>query len=269
MNGQRLEQGPPHGWFAAALLDPSLPLPAGLRTWNGSDPARRLAVYRNNVVGSLVDALADTFAVTQQLVGETFFRAMAGVFVRRSPPRSPVLAYFGGGFPDFIAGFAPAATLPYLPDLARLEFARLQACHAAEAAPIAGPALSQALQDPHRLGAWRLHWHPSMRLVESPYAVVSLWVAHQTEGEVAPLAVDHAEAALVLRDGLDVLVLPADAGTACFLRRTLAGATFGAAAAEALAADPAFDLGAALALLVRQGALVALAAPAAVSGGSP
>ena len=45
--------------FAQALLDPDLPCPSGLCTWNGSDPARRFAVYRNNVVVSLIDALAD------------------------------------------------------------------------------------------------------------------------------------------------------------------------------------------------------------------
>ena len=49
--------------FAAALLDSRQGCPAGLRTWNGSDPAARLAVYRNNVVSSLIDALADTFPV--------------------------------------------------------------------------------------------------------------------------------------------------------------------------------------------------------------
>ena len=63
--------------FAATLLDPTLPCPPGLTAWNGSDLTRRLAVHRNNVVVSLVDALADTFPVTQQLVGEDFFRTMA------------------------------------------------------------------------------------------------------------------------------------------------------------------------------------------------
>lgn len=47
--------------IAAALLDPAQPCPPGLTTWNGSDPAHRFAVYRNNVIVSLVDALADTF----------------------------------------------------------------------------------------------------------------------------------------------------------------------------------------------------------------
>lgn len=244
--------------FAQALLDPDLPCPPGLRAWNGSDPARRLAVYRNNVVSSLIDALADSFAVTQQLVGEAFFRAMAGEFVRRHPPRSRILALYGDAFAGFIARFAPAAGLPYLADVARLEFARQQACHAADAQPMAEDALAQALAAPESLADLRFEWHPALQAIESAYAIVSLWAAHQSEGEIPALAVDHPEQALVLRDGLDVLVLPVDPGTARFVERTLAGEAFGAAAAQAADADPAFDLGAALALLVRHGALVAL-----------
>ncbi|MEO8121927.1 MAG: DNA-binding domain-containing protein, partial [Rhodoferax sp.] len=66
--------------FANALLNAELPCPSGLKTWNGSDPGTRFAVYRNNVMVSLIDALADTYPVVQELVGEEFFRAMARVF---------------------------------------------------------------------------------------------------------------------------------------------------------------------------------------------
>ena len=55
--------------WAQALLAPAFPTPTDLVTHNGSDPTRRLDVYRNNVVVSLVDALASTFPVTQQLLG--------------------------------------------------------------------------------------------------------------------------------------------------------------------------------------------------------
>ncbi len=256
MNGPAAPPG--QAAFAAALLDPALPCPPGLRAWNGSDPARRLAVYRNNVVGSLVDALASTFEVTQQLVGTEFFRAMAAVYVRRHPPRSRILAHYGGGFPAFVADFEPAAALPYLADVARLEFARVQAGHAADAAPIAATTLAQALADPQALAEMRLQWHASLQPIESPYAVVTLWAAHQGDGEIPTVEVDHAEQALVLRDGLEVLVLPADAGGTRFVDLTRAGATFGAAAAAAASVDPGFDLGATLARLLRHGALVAL-----------
>lgn len=89
--------------FAMALLDPALPYPAGLKTWNGSDPSVRYAVYRNNVANSLIDALADTFPVVEQLVGTDFFRAMAHCYVRQSPPVSRLLVRYGENFPNFVA----------------------------------------------------------------------------------------------------------------------------------------------------------------------
>ncbi len=249
---------PSQATFAAALLDPLAPCPPGLRAWNGSDPLRRLAVYRNNVVSSLIDALADTYPVTQQLVGSEFFRAMASVFVRQQPPESRILAHYGAALPAFVAGFAPAAPLPYLPDVARLEFARLRALHAGEAEPISEAALTRALADPPALARSHLVWHPSLAVIESPHAVVSLWAAHQTEGEITPVEIDCAEQAIVLREGLDVLVLPVDPGTACFTARTLAGEAFSNAAEAATAIDASFDLGAALSLLLQRRALLEL-----------
>jgi hypothetical protein len=174
-----------HTTIADALLAPEFTCPPGLRTWNGSDPGVRFAVYRNNVVVSLIDALADTYPVVRQLVGEEFFRAMARVYALAHPPTSPVMAHYGEGFAEFIAGFPPAAALPYLADMARLETLYVQVYHAADDAP-------------------------AMRVLHSRYAVASLWAAHQAEDIDAALArVDPylAESALVLRVNLDVLVM--------------------------------------------------------------
>lgn len=262
MRAVPVQLGPSQADFAAALLDPVTPCPAGLRAWNGSDPARRLAVYRNNVTSSLIDALADTFAVVQQLVGTEFFRAMAAVFVRRHPPRSRILAHYGDGFAAFVADFEPAVGLPYLPDVARLEFARLQALHAADVPAIADEDLAHALADPEGLAGLRFQWHPSLAIIGSRYAVVSLWAAHQGDGVVPAVEVDWPKQAIVLRDELDVLVLPVDPGTGHFVARTLAGDTFGVAAGAAACGHPPFDLGSALSLLLRHRALVGLQSPA-------
>lgn len=264
MSGIPIRVGPPEAEFAMALLDPVKPCPPGLRAWNGSDPARRLAVYRNNVISSLIDALADTFPVVQQLVGTEFFRAMAAVFVRRHPPRSRILAHYGDGFAAFVAGFDPAASLPYLPDVARLEHARLQALHAADAPAIAEEVLAQALAHAEALAGMRFQWHPSLAVIESPHAVVTLWAAHETDGEIPAVSIDQPEQAIVLRDGLDVLVLPVDPGAAHFVARTLADDTFGIAATAASGVHSLFDLGSALSLLMRHRALAGLRSPAGI-----
>jgi len=243
--------------FVTALLDPTLPCPAGLSAWNGSDPMRRLAVHRNNVVVSLIDALADTFPVTQQLVGEDFFRAMARTFVRRSPPASPVMAFYGEALPDFIAGFGPARSLPYLADMARLEMARVRACHAADAPVMTHADIYLALSSAHHLGEMQIVCQPSVQVVHAPHAVVSLWAAHQDAllDQLATLDMAQPESALVLRQALDVVVLPMSHGAAQFTQALLAQQGLALATAHAVAADPHFDLTTTFRLLLAQGAL--------------
>lgn len=247
--------------FAAALLDPALPCPAGLKTWNASDAARRLAVYRNNVVSSLIDALADTFPVVQELVGVAFFRAMAGVFVRRSPPRTRVLARYGQAFAAFVAEFEPARDVPFLADMARLEFARVSAYHAADAEAVTGESIALALASGERLGELRLTLHPSVAVIESPFAIVSLWAAHQGDTDIATVDPAVAQDALVLREALDVIVLRLPPGAARFVSAVNGGTNLGDAAAESTHAAPDFDLSATLALLFGHSALTSIHLP--------
>lgn len=246
--------------FAAALLEPDLPVPPGLRAWNGSDPGRRFAVYRNNVIASLVDALAQTFPVVQALVGDEFFRAMAAVFVRQSPPRSPVLLRHGAAFPDFVAGFPPAAPLPWLADVARLELARVEAYHAADAEPLAPEAITRALAAGERIGELCPRPHPSLRLVRSPYPVASIWAAHQGQGALEEVDLASGECALVLRPRLDVVVLPCDEATFAFAEAMQQGRSFAASAEAAASAGGA--LPAVLSTLLAHAVLVAIHHPA-------
>lgn len=243
MNGQTA--------FAHALLDAELPCPTGLSTWNGSDPTLRFAVYRNNVMVSLIDALADTYPVVQTLVGEEFFRAMARVFAGHNPPRSAVMAYYGRDFADFVAAFSPAASVPYLADVARLEMARVMAYHAADVVAIQPQVLQAALADPQQLMSLQLVLHPSVHVIGSSFAIFSVWAAHQ--GSVSALSVDPdvAQTALVYRDGLDVNTMELGAGAGTFVSTLLAGQTLAHAAQAASSLDPEFDLTNALTLLLR------------------
>lgn len=243
--------------FAKPLLNPDLPPPAGLKAWNGSDPATRYAVYRNNVVQSLIDALADTFPVVQQLVGKVFFHAMAGGFVRQSPPTSPVLAHYGEQFADFVARFAPAFPLPYLADVARLEWAYVSAFHAADVSALPAHILAERLAQPERLAATCLRFAPHVRLIRSDFAVVSLWHAHQTDAELSAIDWSQAEAALVVRPELEVQVIPLACSTADLLQALLAGHSLGTAY-ECCTQQCNLDMRAIFSLLLDTHALAAL-----------
>ncbi|MGN4047613.1 HvfC/BufC N-terminal domain-containing protein [Pseudomonas sp. SM4] len=240
--------------FAAALLDRQLPCPEGLCSANGADPASRFAVYRNNVLGSLINALADGYPVVAQLVGEEFFRAMAALFVQANPPRNPLMSRYGEPFADFIAAFEPAASVPYLADVARLEQLRTLAYHAADALPVRPAEITAALAKPEILGELRVGLHPSLHVLGSAYPVVAIWAAHQRGASLAGIDLNHGQSALVLRNNLDVEVFAVQPAAHGFIRHLLDGMPVLTAAEN----SPPFDLTEVLGLLIARNAITQL-----------
>ncbi|NBF06335.1 DUF2063 domain-containing protein [Pseudomonas sp. Fl5BN2] len=244
--------------FAKALLSADPSCPPGLCSSNGADPASRFAVYRNNVQGSLINALAESYPVVMQLVGEDFFNAMARLYVQDFAPRSPLLNDYGQDFGDFIQGFAAAAALPYLADVARLERLRVEAYHAADAQPLEPARLLAAMSQPESLGQSRLQLHPSLRTLHSSYAVVNLWAAHQGDGQWPQFNLQQSQYVLVLRNALEVEVIAVDAGCMAFIDSLHNQWPLEIAAAYALDAQADFDLGQCLGLLLGHGAVIDL-----------
>lgn len=243
--------------FASALLDPDRAVPRVVRATAGLPATKRFGVYRNNVVSSLASALEDIFPAVRRIVGDEFFRAMATVFVREHPPRSPLLFTYGSGFARFIDGFAPAARLRYLSDVARLERAWLDAYHAADAAPLELSAL--AAVEPERLGTLRLVAHPALAILPSRYAVVTIFSANRGQSEQhGTIAAAVAQTALVTRPRFDVEVRSITPGTAAFAASLAAGDTLGAAVGDAVSVEPEFDLATALATLAGASAFTAI-----------
>ena len=245
--------------IAAALLDAEQPAPITAMAWNGSDPTRRFAVHRNNIVVSLSDALADTFPVTMALLGDACFKAIAQEFVRASPPTSPVLFEYGDAFPDFLARHPATTELRYLADVARLERLRVQAYHAADALPLPAHAFQTQLETPEAMAQLRIELHPACRWLRSTHALVSIWAMHlDAAPDLSKIDPAVPEDALVVRPEFDVLVLSLPAGGSEWLDALAAGASLGEATAKALVANNDFDLTALLALVIRHGLAVRL-----------
>ena len=104
--------------FTRALLRPDLPRPADIIAPAHDSATRRFAVYRNNVIASLSDALETAFPAIRALLGDTNFRNIASVYCRAHPPTSPIMQQFGADFGVFLDGFEPVKRFPYLPDIA-------------------------------------------------------------------------------------------------------------------------------------------------------
>jgi len=241
--------------FAAALLDPSAEMPMGLIGPDGRPSPRRFAVYRNNVAVALIEALQANFPATSRIVGEEFFRAMARNYATSEPPASPILLNYGEGFPDFIARFEPAASLPYLPDVARVERAWTDAYHAPDATPIDPNDL--AAIPSHLAGDVCLKVHPSVRVVDSRYPALTIWRLNVAEG--APVAIDAdaaGEDVLVVRATVEVEVRSMPPGGARFVNALAFGSSLSEATTSALKTSADFDLTANLVELISAGAFV-------------
>ena len=66
----------------------------------------------------LTEALEAAFPVVRKLVGDEFFRAMAGVYLRTHPPKTPLMMFYGEAMPQFLSRFGPTKKFGYLPDIA-------------------------------------------------------------------------------------------------------------------------------------------------------
>lgn len=187
--------------FNRALLDPDYAVEAGVFSETGIPARARLNVYLNNSRIAQSEALAGIYPAVRRLVGEDFFDHMAILYGETYALSCGDLRAFGDRLPHFIRGFEPLAALPYLPDVARLEWAFHESLHAAQ---------GEARSVPPDLGA-TLCLAPHVRLLHSTFPVAEIWdfALQPHEPDSPHLDISDAEPAhvLILRPGLDVEVL--------------------------------------------------------------
>jgi hypothetical protein len=216
--------------------------------------ARGVDVYRNNYRGNLHDALAGAYPVVRQLVGEEFFRFLAKRFIAGQPSRSGDLHRYGGELADFLTRFENTQHLPYLPDMARLEWA----CHCAYFAPDAAPfdLARLACIRPESYAGLRWRLHPGCTLLVTGFPVAAIWQAHQDDADFRIDLDRGGEHLLVHRKDLrpDIAgIAPAELHWLAQLQQDIA---MGAATEATLAAHPDFDVAAVLRRWLAQGVLV-------------
>ena len=241
--------------FVPPLLDPERATPASVSGPNGKTAVKRYNVYRNNVTVSLIDALAAVFPATMRITGVDFFRAMARFHVRETPPTSPLLFEYGYDFPHFIENYEYARSMPWLPEVARIERAWLDAYHAGDEEPLAPEVLASI--PPVHLADTVLTPHPATKVVRSRFPAVTIFAANKSEGPVGRIETMQPEDALITRPALDVIVRRLPPGGATFLTSLIAGDPLDVAAASTFADYPSFDLAQNIAGLIEAGAFIA------------
>ncbi|MDH4173717.1 MAG: DNA-binding domain-containing protein [Betaproteobacteria bacterium] len=217
--------------FAAALLDAA------------AGPAR-MRVYRANVFGNWSAALAGAYPIVRAIVGAACFEVMARDYSQVSPSASGDLHEYGAQLAAFLDGYPQAADLPYLPDVARMEWLAHLAFYAADPPPF----------DLSRPTEVRLA--PPCALLGSAWPLQRIWEAHQEGGDPASVNLDAGpDRILVHRAGWRVEVCSLGAGDYRFLERLRAGDALGPALEAATAADAAFVARVAFAAWVQAGVI--------------
>lgn len=174
-----------------------------------------LRIHRNTVLGAGVNALRLGFPTVDRLVGEAFFDQAAGAFMRAHPPRAANLSAYGDGFAEFLAAYPPAAGLPCLADVARLDLA-----------------IARAAEQPGGERGFALDGQVTLMLPES---LAVLWLDHPADAirdaleagdDTALGASDLARRPrplLVWRKGEGAAVQPVSAPAAAFAGALMAG----------------------------------------------
>lgn len=240
------------GWAAVQLLRPAGEL----------SPQRRLQVYRNNFFEIRIAALAAVYPVVERLVGSPFFRHAARAYIQLFPSRSADLRAFGDGWPQFLREYVPAASLPYLGDVAALEWAYHYAYHGSELPPLNATWLARLA--PTDQAELQLRLQPSASVIRSPYPVLRIWQANQPDAPDADVAIHLHEGGamlLVVQRELEVEFRTLGHGEGLWLCALGDDFTLVEATQQALDRDPCFDVAAALSRHLADGLFVEASLP--------
>ncbi len=240
----------PNGIAGAPVLAVIEPSPA-------LTPAERLDIYAGMYVARLVDVLREDYPCVVTILGDDRFHALAHAYVTRHASEHPSIRYVGRAFAAFLATEEPG--MPFLADLARLEWARLAVFDAPDPTPLGLDALLAV--PPDDWSGLRFVPIAALEVLESPWPVHRLW------GDDADTTCAAERTALrVWRQGLQVFHAPMAADEEAALAHLRAGETFG------VMCEGFDDPEAAAALLLRwiEDGIVETTAPSpAPSGASP
>lgn len=191
---------------------------------------RRVDIYRTTMREAHVRALASTYAGCEKILGVRYFRQLASEFYNRHPATHPDLNRYGEAFPDFVQDFiehhAELAEYPYLPDLARLEWAYEQAYYAKEDAAFDFEGLATLEEDTYR----RLHFvlGTPVSMLRSVYPVLELWEAQRGQEAIREIeAIDEPQYLCITREDFKPVIHRIDHALWWVMDQVNQGCTFG------------------------------------------
>jgi len=216
-----------------------LSLAPWLNPQGGEPGVARMAVYAGGYQERFHEALAEVYEAVAHIVGAPAFRELATAYTAAYPSHDANLTLVGRSLPEFLPWYPLSKQLPFLPDLAQLEWAICESFHAFDE-----PSMDVTQLTELPLEMWervRPVFQPSVQLVASEWPMLDLWQARLTpRDEVSVELAGRAQRVLVSHRGVQVRCEAIDQRQHALLDRLLAGQTIGDALAACAAApsDP-------------------------------
>ena len=231
-------------------------LPGWIKAKPGVSGGDSLAIYRQSLQSTLINALRLSYPTVECLVGPDFFTAATFAFTRLTPSTNGDLDHYGAGYGDFLDHLPAARSLPWLGDLARLEWQIHHLHREPDESRLTPDTLATADMDEFADRSLQLARRAA--LFSSEWPVGSLWLAHQQRGPDPELSGIEFRAERFLISVLGpTRIFFLDAASWSLLNALLQGRSMAAAVGTALAIDSRFDLSSFLASAMMLGAFSA------------
>jgi hypothetical protein len=217
--------------------------------------SQRISIYEDSMRAGLLETLKITYPHCQQLVGPRFFQALAFEYIEHYPSLSPNLNDYGAHFAEFIDTLPSTRQLPYLSDMARLEWAHQQALFGPDPAGLDLEELAAVWQNQGHLLNFQRPSNSS--LLYSPYPLHTIWLFNQGELERSTVHLDEGSSRLIVyRLDTSVRIEPLNAIEYDLLNEFDAGFTLEQAYDNAVDSEHAEAIAEALPALMQRGILV-------------
>lgn len=143
---------------------------------------QRFGIYRGSVHGILTQALELTFPVCKSLVGDKFFDKMCQLFIDQYPPTTSFFVEYGNHFAKFLSSFEHVQKIPYISDIAQLEWARHEVWHKIRNESFDFGQLAK-LDEKDQVNVTFV-LTDTLRLLQSNYSIDNIWFAHQKDSDI-------------------------------------------------------------------------------------
>ncbi len=190
---------------------------AWLNPQGGVEGDERMDVYAEGYLARVMEALAEVYETIYHLLGRDAFIELSESYIHAHPSHSYNLNFIGDHMTEYIQETPVIKKLPFLSDLASLEWSVAKAFHAT----------NEDVFDPRSLEGlaeedWdqlKINFQPSVTVISSSWPILDIWKARKTPlKEIDIDLIDRPQTVLVYRRGLEVVCQMIDPSQAKLIR---------------------------------------------------